>query len=180
MPAKKQISKEMILSASMELLMQDGMDAVNVKRIAKKLNCSTQPIYLSFENMDALRSELSAKVIEKFVSDMNKDGTPDLFGMYYIRFAKKEKNLFRYIFMRENAFEELRPVLDPMIEASTKRLMEEYSISKEDALYFHDQLWMQAHGIASMIATDYCNWNLEKVERMLAQCKADMGRRYEE
>lgn len=41
MPAKKQITKEKILAAAMKILKKDGMEAVNVKRLAKELNCST-------------------------------------------------------------------------------------------------------------------------------------------
>ena len=48
MPAKKQVTKEMILTAALELLREGGIEAVNVKALAHRLNCSTQPIYLSF------------------------------------------------------------------------------------------------------------------------------------
>lgn len=46
MPAKKQITKDMILDAALTILKQDGMQAVNIKALAKTLNCSTQPVYL--------------------------------------------------------------------------------------------------------------------------------------
>ena len=41
MPAKKQITKERILSTALELLRAGGAQAVNVKALAKQLNCST-------------------------------------------------------------------------------------------------------------------------------------------
>ena len=44
MPAKKQVTREMILSAAFALLRERGVRAVNVKDVAKRLNCSTQPI----------------------------------------------------------------------------------------------------------------------------------------
>lgn len=53
MPAKKQITKDMILDAALTILKQDGMQAVNIKALAKTLNCSTQPVYLSFKGIDA-------------------------------------------------------------------------------------------------------------------------------
>lgn len=53
MPAKKQVTKEMILGAALRVLMEGGTEAVNVKSLAAELGCSTQPIYLSFDNMDA-------------------------------------------------------------------------------------------------------------------------------
>lgn len=54
MPAKKQVTREMILAAAVELLREGGSGAVQVKALAHKLNCSTQPIYLSFDSMEAL------------------------------------------------------------------------------------------------------------------------------
>ena len=67
MPAKKQITRDMILSAALELLKGGGMGAVNVKSLARRLDCSTQPIYLSFDNMDALRRELSSLAALEFL-----------------------------------------------------------------------------------------------------------------
>jgi AcrR family transcriptional regulator len=174
MPAKKQITKEMILSAGLELLCEGGIEAVNVKALAVRLNCSTQPIYLSFPGMDDLRSELTTKAV-KFLTQQLESYDPqmvDLFGMSYIRFAMEEKELFRYLFMRSNALSEIRDALAPLMERSISQLMAQYHISHADADYLHDQLWMHTHGIASMIATDFCVWDTDKIAGMLANCKA--------
>lgn len=72
MPAKKQVTKEMILGAALRVLMEGGTEAVNVKSLAAELGCSTQPIYLSFDNMDALRKELIPTAVNKFVELMQK------------------------------------------------------------------------------------------------------------
>ena len=57
--------------------------------------------------------------------------------------------------------------------------MAAYHIGRKEADILHDQLWMHAHGIASMIATDFCDWNTDKVERMLADCKRAFTRKNE-
>lgn len=179
MPAKKQITKEMILSTALEMLRLGGMEAVNVKALAKQLNCSTQPIYLSFDNMDALRAELSSLAVDTFLKKMECDGgTANLYGMAYIKFAHEEKALFRYLFMRQNAFSELREALAPIIDGSISQIMEQYHIEQEEAHHFHDQLWVHTHGIASMIATDFCDWNMDKVQKMLAECRQYLSRKY--
>jgi len=180
MPAKKQITKEMILSAAMELLREGGSEAVNVKALAKKLNCSTQPIYLSFPGMDELRSELTTRAVRYFTRELERQGSAgELFGMSYVRFAMEEKELFRYLFMRSNALAEIREALAPMMERSISELMARYRISHDEADYLHDQLWMHAHGIASMTATDFCVWDTEKIARMLADSKACFTREFE-
>ena len=181
MPAKKQITREMILSAALKLLREGGIEAVNVKMLARELNCSTQPIYLSFSGMNELRTELTAKAVELFTQKMKCAGTssPDLFGMSYIHFAMTEKELFRYLFMRSNALSEIKEALVPMMERSISELMEKYNINHAEADYLHDQLWMHTHGIAAMIATDYCDWDMSKAQRMLNRCQKALVREYE-
>lgn len=182
MPAKKQVSREKILAAAMELLTQYGMEAVNVKRLAAELHCSTQPIYLSFDSMDALRSALIPEAIQEFVSWMQtecQNRQVHLYGIAYVRFAKQQPELFRFLFMREKAFAEMKQALQPILDASITELMEQHHLGREQADELHDQLWMHAHGIAAMIATDYCDWDMEKAERMLNDCQEALRKHYE-
>lgn len=182
MPAKKQITKEKILNAALELLKRDGTDAVNIKALAKELHCSTQPVYLSFEGMDELRKSLVPLAVHEFEEHIKKkseDGKVRLYGMEYIDFAQKEPNLFRFLFMRSNAFEEMKQMLLSIIEPSIQELMKKYDITYEKADYLHDHLWMHTHGIASMIATDFCDWDMEKVKYMLKECEKAFTKKYE-
>ena len=182
MPAKKQITKEKILSVAMRLLRKEGMDAVNVKNLAKHLNCSTQPIYLSFSGMDELRIELASMAVQEFenmIGQKAEDTGACLYGMDYIHFAQEEPELFRFLFMREHAYDEMKETLKPIIEQSVEKIMKEYGIDHKEAEYFHDQLWMHTHGIAAMVATGFCEWNLAKVEGMLKDCKEFLARKYE-
>lgn len=179
MSAKKQVTKQMILSAALNMLKAGGMEAVTVKALARKLNCSTQPIYLSFDKMEELRSELSSLAVSEFLKEIGRDyEAVNLYGMSYIQFSKDEKYLFQFLFMRQNAFEELHEVLSPIINSSIARLSSHYGISPEEAHHFHDQLWMHTHGIASMIATGFCEWNMDKVEQMILECEKYLGQKY--
>ena len=172
----------MILSAALKLLRKQGYESVNIKQLAKELGCSTQPVYLSFSGMDELRRELTPLAVaefERYMKTGNEDGIVCLYGMRYIAFAKEEPRLFRFLFMRPNAFSEIKQALLPMIERSIENLISAYHIGHEEADILHDQMWMHAHGIASMIATDFCDWNMDKVERMLADCKRAFTQKYE-
>lgn len=182
MPAKKQITRDMILDASLKLLKEQGFEAITIKQLACKLKCSTQPIYLSFSGMDDLRNKLIPLAVKEFESYMKKSNEDDLVRLYdmnYIDFAKNEPRLFCFLFMRANAFSEIKRILLPIIEKSIKELMDTYCISHEKADSLHDHLWMHAHGIASMIATNFCHWDMEKVRHMLEECKHDFTKKYE-
>ena len=54
-----------------------------------------------------------------------------------------------------------------MIEEAFSELMNLHHIYCEKSNRFHNQLWMYAHGIASMVATNFCDWDIWKVETML-------------
>lgn len=182
MPAKKQITKEMILDAALKLLKEQGYDAVNIKKLAGALGCSTQPVYLSFSGMDELRDELIPLAVKEFKDYMRSnsgDKEINLYDINYINFAMDEPQLFCFLFMRENAFAEIRQALIPVIEQSIRGLMETYNISYEDADILHDQLWMHAHGIAAMTATGFCDWDMEKVSMMLTDCKKAFTEKFE-
>lgn len=182
MPAKKQITKEKILAAALTLLKEQGFEAVNIKTLAKELKCSTQPVYLSFTGMDELRSALIPEAVKELENSMkadSEDGRIRLYDIEYIHFAQKEPRLFCFLFMRANAFTEIKRSLLPIIEQTIGELMETYHISHDEADDLHDHLWMHTHGIASMIATEFCDWDLKKVSRMLDECKLAFTKQYE-
>lgn len=55
MPPLKKVQKEDILKATLEILKKEDIESLNARRIAKELNCSVQPIYHNFENMEELK-----------------------------------------------------------------------------------------------------------------------------
>ena len=63
MPAAKKVSKDEIIDAAIGVLRDDGFAAINARSVAKKLGCSTQPIYFSFKNMEELKAALTEHAI---------------------------------------------------------------------------------------------------------------------
>lgn len=66
-----------------------------------------------------------------------------------------------------------------IIDRTIDELMEQYHLDRAAADELHDQLWMHTHGIAAMIATDYCDWDMSKAQRMLNRCQKALVREYE-
>ena len=58
MARKEQISKQMILDGAFELVREQGIEMLTARKLAERLNCSTQPIFRVYENMDALKRDL--------------------------------------------------------------------------------------------------------------------------
>ena len=57
MARKKTITHDQILNAAYDLVVEQGFKSFTARNIAKKMNCSTQPIYLEFKNMAELIAE---------------------------------------------------------------------------------------------------------------------------
>lgn len=86
--------------------------------------------------------------------------------MAYIRFAKEEKELFRLLFMRDRSEEtitEERQEAAEFVELLACRT----GLDKETAYFFHLEMWIFVHGIATMVATSYLDWGEETVSQVL-------------
>ena len=94
----------MIIDSSLEIIKKEGIENLNVRNIATKLNCSTQPIMYHYKNMDILKDELYKKVDEDHSKYLMKNSNNDpllSIGLQYIKFAKEEKNLFKFLFQSD-------------------------------------------------------------------------------
>ena len=171
MPPKVKITKSDIIRTTVELVRENGEQAINARAIASALNCSTQPIFSNFTSMEELQSEVSAAAYELYLGFLKNDAesgkypTYKAFGMAYIRFAKEEKNLFKLLFMCDR--EGMEPVSSPDFEASVEIIMKANNISKETAELMHFEMWAFVHGIATMLATSYLSLDWELISGML-------------
>lgn len=185
MPAKKIVTKDTIINAAFEILRKDGSSAINARSIAVALGCSTQPIYLSFKNMGELKESVDEKVkntYDTFLENELKSGKYPpykAFGMGYIRFAKEERELFKYTFMRDRTD-------DPSLtdESEIKGIIEvickQTGYSYEEARAFHLEQWIFVHGIATMIATSYLDWNMDDVSSIISNAYNGLRHVYDE
>ena len=172
MPAKKQIPREIILEAAVALVRKGGMGLLNARNLAKELHCSTQPIYLSFQSMEALKEEIIQKAQETYQAFLAQEGAQakyppyKAYGMGYIRFAKEEKELFRLLFMRDRSREIISGDPDEIADI-VSLISKTTGLSRDAAYLFHIEMWIFVHGIATMIATSYLDWDLDTVSRVL-------------
>ena len=104
MGRKPTVSKETILEAAFGILDSEGYDKVNIKTVAAKAGCSTQPVSWHFGNMQTFRKELHEYCNIKMWSDLA--GTVyslppvEAFfetGKNYISIACDHPNVFRFL-----------------------------------------------------------------------------------
>lgn len=183
MPAKKRVPKEAILAAAFTILRRDGFEAVNARKLASALKCSTQPIYLSFKSMDELREALyplAENVYQDFIRrELEKSEFPPYKagGMAYIRFAKEEKHLFKLLFMRERSETQIVDEKKYLTE-TIKAISYHTGMDLDTAYQFHLEMWFLGHGIATMLITSYFELSMDAVSEMLTDAYKGLEWRY--
>ena len=172
MSARRKIQKEDIIQESVSIVAKEGINALNARKIAKKLGCSTQPLFYIYENMDDLKKDVMNEIVKIFDIEVLKSETGQLeykdIGINYIRFAKEEPELFKIMFNRkinEGAFD----FID--LTGSAKTILETISkqtgMSNEDAKQFHLRMWLYVNGIASLAANQTVEFNDGEIAELL-------------
>ena len=175
MPTNVRITKNMILDTAFDIARSGGLEDVSNREIASRLGCSIRPIYYQFKNTDELKGELYAKIEKYFYTylmDNMRDDIPPYkqVGINYIRFAREESHLFRILFMSETNLLPMGFVtkdeddfreLAKFIKFSTK-------LSDDDIKTFHVRMWLFAHGIASLLASNTVVFSDTQIEKLLS------------
>ena len=171
MPPRSKVTKDMIVSAAVEVVRQRGIENVNARTVAAQLHCSTQPVMYHFVTIDSLKRAAYAeadRMHTEYLMSIPPEQDPVLgIGLNYIRFAVKEPQLFRFLFQSGYAgesslpemidSEELEPVLAAMQEGAGLDAKKTKDVFLTVALF--------AHGYASIIA----NNALEYDEALIAE-----------
>ena len=132
MPPKARITKDMIISAAVEVARRSGFESINARTVSGQLHCSTQPVMYHFSTIDSLKKAAYRQADQlhtQYMMNTPPGQDPILgIGMNYIRFAVEEPQLFRFLFQSgyagENSLlemvnsEELIPVLAAMQEGA--------------------------------------------------------------
>ena len=161
MPAVRKVSKEQIIDAAVDVLRDDGFSAINARSVAKKLGCSTQPIYLSFKNMDELKAALTERAIQMHTQRVRdsmrihegSDSRYSSYGMGFVKFAAEEKQLFRWLYLEG---EQLGPYQNDVLTSEVISVItEEFGCEEDVARRFHQDMVYFTYGLASLANTDH-------------------------
>ena len=172
MTRRASITRSDILNATLEILRERGEEAINARRIADKLGCSTQPICFNFATMEELREALREVAYERYLDFLEGEVASEkypaykAYGMAYIRFAREEKALFKFLFMcdREGA----TTGESPDFTASVGMIMSANGITRERAQRMHFEMWSFVHGIGTMLATGFLSLDEKEISELLS------------
>ncbi|MTI67420.1 MAG: TetR/AcrR family transcriptional regulator [Firmicutes bacterium] len=176
-PRKTKITRELILNTAFEIVRDKGINAITARKIAYEINCSTQPVYSTFNNMEELKNEIVNKASEYGLSKIlsyKETGYVSLdMGLGYLDFAAREKELFKILFSSENIVfdnENDKYIFD--IELQIKQMRKDPNfkkINKDQIKNILKKLWIFTHGIATMLVNDSFKAPREEIITMLTE-----------
>ena len=162
MARKETITKTILLDAAFAMLTEEGIEQVTARKLAAKANCSTQPIFRIYSNMDELYSELFTMALNKFeeyVSSIPKTTVVPFvcLGQAYIGFAQKFPNVFKFIFLSQNRYgRSLYDMINGQSGHVTREIQAATSQGTQNASELFMKMWIFIQGAACMSLTqDY-------------------------
>ena len=163
MPPAPKIKKEMIINAGKEVIQSDGIENLNVRKIALKLNCSTQPIMYHYKTVAELKSAIYSEIDQyhsAYIMNIENGSLNPMLsiGLRYIMFAYEEKNYFKFLF-QSNKFSNMN--FNGLFDDDNDELSmiynilaQEAHITKMQSKELFENLFIMVHGLASLLANN--------------------------
>ena len=184
MPRSYMFTKGQVLDAAIGLTREKGFAAVSARSLGERLGTTSRPIFSHFENMADVQRGIIGAANELYQSFREKEIASGKYvpykasGMAYIRFAKEEKELFKLLFMRDRSGESTKEDPEEM-GALIGLIAKQVGIDKKAAEIFYLEMWAYTHGIASMVATGFYDWDETLASRALTEVYEGLKHRYE-
>lgn len=176
MPPKARITKAMILNTVMDITRQTGFETVNARCIARKLQCSTRPLFTCYQSMDELKSDFLSVAYGYYERYVHRFGDTVPVRQYlilplsYIEFAREEPNLFRLLFISDMDLKmtETKDFYQELDNEKKARLFSQsMGIEFTRAKVIFLDLFLYTHGIAVLTATKKITLNKSDAEKMV-------------
>lgn len=182
MPPKPKFTKEEVVSAALEIVREQGAEALTARELGARLGSSARPIFTLFGSMEEVKAGVLHRGYALFMEyrrrelETGKYPAYKAIGMAYIRMAAEEKKLFQLLFMRDRSGEE-RMDHDPGVMEVVEQ---QTGLSGHRAAVFQTEMWVAVHGIATMLATSYLEWDFEQISRMITDLYEGLKGRYQQ
>jgi len=159
MARKKTITRDQILNAAYQLVVEEGFKSFTARNIAKRMDCSTQPIYLEFTCMDDLKNAVIEQIKGFLASEMKRTYTDnpviDL-ALAYIHFALDNRALYNAVFVEDHFGVE---TMKEYALETGMRIIDQYppakNLPESQRLNTITGIWIVATGIANLSASGF-------------------------
>ncbi|MCF7933951.1 MAG: TetR/AcrR family transcriptional regulator [Spirochaetia bacterium] len=102
MPPRQRFSQQTIIDAAIRVIREQGPEALNARKLAGELGCSTQPLYSLFSSMEEIEQAVITACLpipmEYMLGAEDRESQFLSIGMGYLQFAESEPGIFRLLF----------------------------------------------------------------------------------
>lgn len=177
MPPKAKFTRDKIIQAGLNIIRENGVEALSARALGAKLGSSARPIFTVFESMEEVQAEIKKSAKSIYAEYVKKGLEQELafkgVGTQYILFAIQEPKLFQLLFMFEQkqspAVVNVLPMIDDNYKDILLSVQNGYHLSENKAEQLYRHLWIYTHGIAVLCATNMCVFTAEETGRLVTQ-----------
>lgn len=162
--------REMVLRAAENIVIEEGFNALTVRKVAMEIGYTVGSIYMVFQNMDDLITHVKGRALDELADELCEQQEFDSIEQHiqaladvYLDFAHNNFNRWRMIFEAINDvpapewYQQKVQEMFAIVENLFQRLCPEHS--KEQASLAAQALWSGVHGVCVLAL----NGNLGKV-----------------
>lgn len=179
MPRKVQFGREKLLDVAFEMARTEDISSITARKLAGEAECSTQPIFRAFVNMQEVIDEVFRLAMEHFDAYYKKiEKKADLpfidLGMAYIRFAKEEKHIFKLLFLSDyRGDKSMYELLNGTNNAVGNEIAKAKQMQCADPSTSFMKMWIFIHGAACMTITgDFDLSDMETIQLLEEQYRS--------
>ena len=177
MPPKAKFTKTDIVNTAFEMVRNHGADIISARNVAVALGTSTAPIFTAFDSIESLILAAKEKTVrfyrENYLDEALREELPfKAAGRNYVKFAKEEPELFKFIFMAEGDDQPTShylPAGDPTSGDVLGAFVGNYDIDNDEARYIYNHMSVYTYGLAVLFARGCCVFTMEDVNRMMSE-----------
>jgi AcrR family transcriptional regulator len=185
--------REEVLAAARRVVLDEGFDALSMRKIADAIEYAPGTIYLYFDSRDAIAIELCRRGFAEFLAALApaisisdpRDRLREL-GRRYVQFGLENPQTYRLIFMERPEFleavfvekDELNPgdrALQILINAFEELRASGGLRSQAESLALAESLWAAVHGVVSLklLCKSYPRTDAHTLERVVTEAMLD-------
>ena len=177
MPPKAKFTRTEIVDTALQIVREQGIEAVTARELGRRLKSSACPVFTVFANMEEVHGEVIRGAKKLYKEYVDRGLACELpfrgVGLAYIAFAREEPRLFRLLFMEERTegvdVGHILPLIDESYERILDSVRSSYGLPAEEAAWIYRHLWVYTHGIGTLCATGVCEFSGEEIQRMMAE-----------
>lgn len=163
---KKEKLRKTVFNSAWKIVENEGIDRLNVRKIAKLSDCSLGSIYNAFENFESLQLHINSAVLSDLFSNLRaviktgierRESLREIFralGSAYIEFGNKNKFLWKAVFEHfpvEQVPEWYQKQTQDGIYQICEDLAKHFNISVEEMKCKVGFFWASIHGMGAIL-----------------------------